>query len=419
VTELERAPAPAAAPAAVTARRTAYAFFYLEDGGFFDLDQLLRGVVKVQHVSRVLAMSILDGREHALALTDLELLARIPSDRWVPVDGVESERVRELGAKGLVLLDGEEFAEFRRREETLATHDWNVYAALYHFLTKWEDVHLKIEMPPDPSSVDEGYLLGELYHETLRDVVARYGLPPTHFPHVPDPLAVQPLPLVDASGGLFETLAKRKTTRLFDDDRPVPLEQFSTVLYATFGGHGSYYVAPDIYAIKRTSPSGGGLHPVEAYPLVLNVDGVEPGLYHYSVEDHSLELMEGLDAAEARELANEFTSGQSYPRTAGALVVMTARFYRNFWKYRRHDKAYSVLLMDAAHLSQTLYLVCAELGLGAFVTAAINNVNIERRFGFDAYVEAPILISGFGVPAADDLGWEPEFQPYRPRETKL
>ena len=53
------------------------------------------------------------------------------------------------------------------------------------------------------------------------------------------------------------------------------------VLHHVFGCHGHVPVLDGIVALKRTSPSGGGLHPVEAYPLVLRVEGVEPGLYHY------------------------------------------------------------------------------------------------------------------------------------------
>ena len=75
--------------------------------------------------------------------------------------------------------------------------------------------------------------------------------------------------------------------------------------------------------------------------------------------------------------------------------------------------------MDAAHLSQTHYLVCAELGLGAFVTGAFNTVNIEERLQLDGFSEGPVLISGFGVPAERHLGWEPEFQAYTPRKARL
>jgi hypothetical protein len=58
--------------------------------------------------------------------------------------------------------------------------------------------------------------------------------------------------------------------------------------------------------------------------------------------------------------------------------VMTARFARSFWKYRRHAKILRAILLDAGHLSQTFYLVCTQLGLGPYITAAIDDAELER-----------------------------------------
>ena len=44
----------------------------------------------------------------------------------------------------------------------------------------------------------------------------------------------------------------------------------------------------------RPSPSGGGLHALEIYPVVQNMDGLEPGLYHYNPGEHTLETVSGL-----------------------------------------------------------------------------------------------------------------------------
>jgi hypothetical protein len=55
--------------------------------------------------------------------------------------------------------------------------------------------------------------------------------------------------------------------------------------------------------------------------------------------------------------------------------------------------------MDAAHLSQTLYLVCADVGLGAFVTLAINSRDIEQGLGVDGVREGVIAMAGCGLRA--------------------
>jgi putative peptide maturation dehydrogenase len=187
----------------------------------------------------------------------------------------------------------------------------------------------------------------------------------------------------------------RRTTRAFDADTPMTLEELDTVLRYVFGCHGYAMNTADVVCIKRTSPSGGGLHPVEVYPVVSNVTGVEPGIYQYNVRAHSLIQLESLGAADARSLATSFMAGQTFFGTAHVSFVLTARYARNHWKYRRHDRAYAGILMDAGHLSQTLYLVSADLDLGAFVTMAINGRDIER-LGLDGVAEGVVAMSGCG-----------------------
>ena len=178
-----------------------------------------------------------------------------------------------------------------------------------------------------------------------------------------------------------------------------------------FGYHGYARLLGEITTLKRTSPSAGGFHPVEAYLLLKGIEGLEPGLYHYAGRDHLLERIEAVAESEARELAARFVCGQSYFADAHALVILAARFERAFWKYRNHQKALAALLMDAAHLSQTLYLVCTELGLGTFVTAAINNVDIEERLGLDGAAEGVLAVCGFGKQAGERSPFDPLFEP--------
>ena len=191
-------------------------------------------------------------------------------------------------------------------------------------------------------------------------------------------------------------------------------EQLSTLLRTVFGSqglidHGNGYVLQ-----KKTSPSGGALHPIEAYPLIRRVEGFEPGLYHYDVERHALELIEPLDRGRGdRVPATAQPAGRRHFRHAQVAFVLTARFRRNFWKYWAQQDQYGVLLLDAGHLSQTLYLLATELGLGAFVTAVINHDDIGARLGLDRYDEGALAICGCGVPGPSKL--VPTFTPFTPR----
>jgi putative peptide maturation dehydrogenase len=194
------------------------------------------------------------------------------------------------------------------------------------------------------------------------------------------------------------------------------VDELDSVLQYVFGCHGYARNSADVLCIKRTSPSGGGLHPIEAYPIISNVAGIAPGLYHYSARNHSLVRLEELDPGEARRMATLFMGGQKYFGMAHVTFILTARFYRNHWKYRRHQKAYAGLLMDAAHLSQTLYLVSTELNLGAFVTIAINARDIEERLGIDGVSEGVIAMIGCGRRVHSESPLELRFSAEPPDE---
>jgi putative peptide maturation dehydrogenase len=390
-------------------RRTPYAFFYLEDDYAIDVASLLRAELPEPTGSaRVIALAALTGEHHVLDAGEFDVLRSFSTDAWSAHDGGDRRTLDSLTDKALLVSDADDprLAALRGRDEALSANEWNLYAALYHYMTQWTSLDIR----------DTGE---DQWRLAARSVAAAEQFGSEHGPAPPPFARARPgnalrLPGTTRDGALYRTLTARRTTRVFDPDAPMALEQLDTVLLYVFGCHGYAHTAAGVDCIKRTSPSGGGLHPIEAYPIVSNVDGVDPGIYHYNVGDHSLELLSRLQAEEARELATTFMCGQSYFGTAAVSFVMTARFYRNHWKYRRHQKAYAGILMDAAHLSQTLYLISADLDLGAYVTIAINSHEIETSLGLDGVGEGVMAISGCGPRGPDASPLELSFRPWSP-----
>jgi putative peptide maturation dehydrogenase len=380
-------------------RRPRYLCFFCEDFPFLDIEQFLRGRMADVVGRQLGAFSILCGESVELSAADLELVLATPSSEWV--ESADDVRARELARRGVLLMDedDEDLVELRRRDERLTALNWNLESAVYHFTAKWSGVDLRqsgAELEP-PNS------------QAVRDFVEAFGMPPPAF-HAVEGDRIE-LPAVTREGDLYDVLLRRRTARSFDSTRELSLEELAAVLRYVFGYHGYARLLGEITTLKRTSPSAGGFHPVEAYPILLRVEGVEPGLYHYNGRDHALERIAALDPGGARELAAELVCGQTYFADAHVLVALAARFDRTFWKYRNHPKALAALLMDAAHLSQTLYLVCTEMGLGAFVTAAVNNADIEEHFGLDGYEEGVLAVCGFGKPADQPSPFDPVFEP--------
>jgi putative peptide maturation dehydrogenase len=380
-------------------KRPRYVCFFSEDFPFLDIDQLLRGRLEQITGRQLCAFSILRGETVELSADELELVLATPSGEWVEAE--DEERSRSLARRGILLVDDAdgELAELRRRDERLTELNWNLESAVYHFAARWRGVDLRGDaadlLPPSADAV--------------REFVDAFGMPPPAF-RAPDGERVD-LPAIERNGQLYDALMRRRTTRSFDASRPLAVDDLAVVLRYVFGYHGYARLFGEITTLKRTSPSAGGFHSVEAYPLLLRVDGIPPGLYRYDGHDHVLERVAPVERGEGRELAAQFVCGQTYFAEAHALVVLAVRFERAFWKYRNHQKALSAVLMDAAHLSQALYLVCTDLGLGAFVTPAVNNADIDERLGLDGYGEGTVAVCGFGVPAAERSPFDPVFEP--------
>ena len=129
---------------------------------------------------------------------------------------------------------------------------------------------------------------------------------------------------------------------------------------------------------------------------IQNVVGIEPGLYFYGCVSHVLQPLKIMHSTDASRLAHTFVAQQRYFANAPVQVVLVTRFERNFWKYRNHAKAHRATILNAGHLSQTLYLAATELGLAAFITAAVNEGDIEDAFGFDPMQLGVVAVCGFG-----------------------
>jgi putative peptide maturation dehydrogenase len=361
----------------------------------------VRGAISV-------AVSILAGTEVELDDGDLDALLAVPADRWVPAAEGDVERLRRLAFAGLLVSDepDDRLVELRRRDRQLAGHGWYLYAALYHSLTRRLDTDLELAEDLDEKRRAKAAT-------AVESRTARGGPPPAAFHRSPLARSVHDLPLDEPSGPFFDLLRRRRTVRTFDPDATMTTDQLSTILRTVFGSRGTVDHGNGWVLQKKTSPSGGALHPIEAYPLIRRVEGFEPGLYHYDVERHALELLEPLDEDAATEYLRFATCGQAHFRHAQVAFVLTARFRRNFWKYWAQRDQYGVLLLDAGHLSQTMYLVATELGLDPFITAVINHDDLGARLGLDRYEEGALAICGCGSAAPSGL--MPQFKEFVPR----
>jgi SagB-type dehydrogenase family enzyme len=142
----------------------------------------------------------------------------------------------------------------------------------------------------------------------------------------------------------------------------------------------------------RAAPSAGALYPIEVYPVVHRVADLEPGVYHYAVEVHELELLEQGDL---RASLSSAALGQGFLGQANVCFVLSAIFQRIRWKYR--ERTYRYVLLEAGHIAQNLCLAATAMGMGSCPVGAFFDDDLNALVGLDGRDEAALYIVAVGV----------------------
>jgi putative peptide maturation dehydrogenase len=365
-------------------RRCAILYLEPREDTAFDLASLLGGGDGLARTQRWLALAPHLGEEVEVDAAERELLGTLSPERWMSSAELPEESrpvLRRLLKAGLAIGSTRAHAAMRERDERLRGAHWHPLAATLHAFTRWGDADAVKNMQDSHTETATG----------MREVL---GAPPTEADAVGDPGSRIPLPRIP--GNDFDALlARRATCRNFDPARKLPRALFAQLLQRVFAAQAEVRVGEDTAFLKKSSPSGGGLHPTEAYLVVQHVEGLAPGLYHYHATAHALEPLPPPELP-LREFLMLAMAQQHWFADAHAAVLLVPRFDRTFWKYRRHMKGYRVVALEAGHLSQTLYLAATEAGLGAFITAAINEKPLEAAFGLDPLRQGALAVCGFG-----------------------
>lgn len=203
------------------------------------------------------------------------------------------------------------------------------------------------------------------------------------------PSSVLPLPpptLPEAPLG--EVMRARRSAEDFGD--PISLRQLSTLLYLTVGITGWTYAYGGRWPL-RAYPSAGALQPVEAYPLALAVEGLEPGVYRYDPFSHGLEsIRRGLTGGEVADIA----LGQDHVGRAAAVLALTVYYARTRWKYRQRALLYA--LLDAGAAMENAYLAATAMGLSVRAIGAFYDEELCGLLQVDCRHEFPAVLVAVG-----------------------
>lgn len=210
------------------------------------------------------------------------------------------------------------------------------------------------------------------YSPKIQQLVTNAALHLSHLDRValPEPSALCGVDLETA-------LLSRKSGRTFGSGA-MSAQQLSTILHhgnAVRDEHGT-----------RSYPSSGNLGSVEVFPIVMNVLGIAPGIYHFDSIHHDLAC---LRAGRFARWLREFIVYQIEFSEASVALVLVSSFGRLMSKYGL--RGYRMALLDAGHVSENFYLVATALELKVCATAGFIDDELDSALGLDGLTMASTL----------------------------
>jgi SagB-type dehydrogenase family enzyme len=187
--------------------------------------------------------------------------------------------------------------------------------------------------------------------------------------------------------GSFHALTRSRRSRRDYDGRALKRDDFDALLLTACGVTGAVSWAGREVAL-RAYPASGALYAVEIYPVVLRVEDLAPGVYHYRAADHSLEAV-GAAFDQTAFVEAMLPTERVMVAGAAAMICLTGRFARHERKYG--EGGYRMLAAETGHVSQNLVLAATALGLSARPFGGVFDALLNHELGLDSDQEQFLL----------------------------
>lgn len=187
---------------------------------------------------------------------------------------------------------------------------------------------------------------------------------------------------------LVDALGNRRSRRNYSDAY-LKVEELAFLLWATQGPRNPGNQTPHL----RTVPSAGARHSFETYLFIHRVENIVPGLYRYLPFSNELVLMYALDEQSKNKLSRA-VFGQGFVAGSAVVFVWTTVPYRMEWRYLQ--AAHRVILLDAGHVCQNLYLACEAIHAGTCAIAAYDQEAMDELLQVDGKEQFTLYLAPVG-----------------------
>ncbi|MFE5489049.1 SagB family peptide dehydrogenase [Streptomyces virginiae] len=138
---------------------------------------------------------------------------------------------------------------------------------------------------------------------------------------------------------------------------------------------------------RRPASSAGNRHPLEAYVVAGEINGLSAGLYHYAPDLGVLEQLLDGDHRGAVAAAADTTPAEAY-------VVLTGLPWRTAWKYA--ERGWRHLYWDAGTALANFLALAEAYGLPARLLFGFEDDALRTFLGVDGRTEIPLMIVALG-----------------------
>jgi SagB-type dehydrogenase family enzyme len=179
-------------------------------------------------------------------------------------------------------------------------------------------------------------------------------------------------------GALYALTRARRSRRDFNG-RCLSRSDFDSLLHTACGTTGAMQWAEREVKL-RAYPSSGGLYAVEVYAVVLHVEDLAAGIYHFRSDENCVERVKQ-DFRRDHFLEAMLPMERDMVAGVAVMFCLTGRFDRHERKYGQGG--YRMLVAETGHISQNLILTAVALGLSARPFGGVFDALLNRDLGLD------------------------------------
>lgn len=190
---------------------------------------------------------------------------------------------------------------------------------------------------------------------------------------------------------IYDCIKDRRSIRHYSEEA-MSMEELSYLLWATQGITGTNKAGLTL----KTVPCSGATHTFETYLFIINVAGLEKGIYRYLPIEHALMFQLSLVDMDKRldEISLDQPFVPHFTEKSAVTFVWSTTPYRSEYKF--DVSAHKKILIDVGHICQNLYLAGESLNLGVCAIGIYDQEKVDKLLQLDGEEEFVVYLAAVG-----------------------